>query len=86
MIHIFYPPDPPPSRGREILREKERRMGVAKRTGGWFWVMSIVCAAVCLWASASFPLPRAYVSNEKSNDLTVIDTATDTVIATVPVG
>jgi YVTN family beta-propeller protein len=30
--------------------------------------------------------PRAYVSNEDSNNITVIDTNTDSVIATIPVG
>src|SRR5438128_2353717 len=30
--------------------------------------------------------PRVYVSNEESGDISVIDSATDTVIATIPVG
>ncbi|MBI3329985.1 MAG: hypothetical protein HYZ81_25165, partial [Nitrospinae bacterium] len=62
-------------------------MGVAMRLRGrWYWVTSVLYAALCLWAYPAFPQPRAYVSNEKSNDLTVIDTETDKVIATVPVG
>src|SRR6188768_970944 len=34
----------------------------------------------------SGPLNRAYVTNENSGDLTVIDLNTDTVVATIPLG
>src|SRR5215470_18135732 len=30
--------------------------------------------------------PHVYVANERSNDITIIDTATNSVVATVPVG
>src|SRR5215831_2094866 len=39
-----------------------------------------------LLATTAFAQPRAYVTNEKSDELSVIDTATDKVIATVKVG
>src|SRR5437879_11488966 len=36
--------------------------------------------------SPAFAQPRAYVSDEKSDEVSVIDTATDQVVATVKVG
>src|SRR5512144_1744599 len=45
-----------------------------------FWLLA---SASCFPA---FAQPRAYVSNEKSDEVSVIDTATDRVIATVKVG
>ena len=41
------------------------------------------------WLLATSPVlaqPRAYVTNEKSDEVTVIDTATDKVISTIKVG
>ena len=37
----------------------------------------------CLPAAAA---PHVYVANERSNDITIIDIATNSVVATVPVG
>jgi uncharacterized repeat protein (TIGR01451 family) len=39
-----------------------------------------------LWVSAAFAEPFAYVPNVVSNNVTVIDTATNTVVDTIPVG
>src|SRR5262249_41029062 len=47
------------------------------------------CVAVALaliFASAALAAPLVYVSNERSDDVTIIDAAIDRVVATVPVG
>ena len=49
-------------------------------------IVAMVLALVGMLASAASPQPKAYVTNERSNDLSVIDSATDKVIATIPVG
>jgi len=41
---------------------------------------------VCLLGPASARAQNAYITNQFSNTVSVIDTATDTVIATIPVG
>jgi YVTN family beta-propeller protein len=46
----------------------------------------MVLAWVAFWAPTAASQPKAYVTNEKSNDISVIDTGTDKVLATVPVG
>ena len=43
-------------------------------------------ALLLLSASALAAGPHVYVANERSNDVTVIDTATNTVVGTIPVG
>ena len=47
------------------------------------WLLGTMVFAGAVRASAS---PFAYTSNQYSNDVTVTDTATNTVLATVPVG
>src|SRR5882724_4856955 len=39
-----------------------------------------------IWVASAASKPKAYITNEKSNDISVIDTATYKVAATVPVG
>jgi YVTN family beta-propeller protein len=46
----------------------------------------MVLALVGGWISSATSEPKAYVTNEKSNDISVIDTAMDKVVATMPVG
>jgi YVTN family beta-propeller protein len=46
----------------------------------------LCCAVLALTAGASHAAPFAYITNKDSANVSVIDTATDTVIATVPVG
>jgi YVTN family beta-propeller protein len=43
-----------------------------------YWLLATASLCPCQ--------PRAYVSNEKSDEITVIDTATDKVVATIKVG
>ena len=47
------------------------------------WLLGTMVFAGAVRASAS---PFAYTSNQYTNDVTVIDTAMNTVVATVPVG
>src|SRR5919108_3205505 len=68
-----------------VNRARARRQGLQGDIRK-FSVAAMVLAFVCLWASAGSPQPKAYVTNEKTNDISVIDTTTDKVIATVPVG
>jgi len=65
--------------------KRERRQGVQ---GGIHTcsVVAMALALVCVWASTGFSQPKAYVTNERSNDLSVIDITTDKVITTIPVG
>src|ERR671930_2572753 len=66
---------------------KEGHMGVrAQRGGHGFLAAALMVAVIYAWNYAAWSQPRAYVSNEQSNDITGIDTATDKVVATVPVG
>lgn len=46
---------------------------------------AVVCAAL-LQAGAAAAAPFAYVTNQASHDVSVVDLATDRVVATVPVG
>jgi YVTN family beta-propeller protein len=46
----------------------------------------MVLALVICWISSATSEPKAYVTNEKSHDISVIDTATHKVIASIPVG
>ena len=50
------------------------------------FVLLSVLGFFLLTISLTFAQPRAYVTNEKSDEVTVIDTDTDKVIATIKVG
>src|SRR6202795_2935687 len=51
------------------------------------WLVACVLALpLGLWASTSLASPFAYVSNTGSANVSVIDTASNTVVATVSVG
>lgn len=54
--------------------------------GRWLRAEVMIGALLWLWIYPASSQPRAYVPNERSNDVTVIDTTTDQVIATVAVG
>jgi YVTN family beta-propeller protein len=41
---------------------------------------------MALWAMPAAAAPFVYVTNDASNTVSVLDTATNTVVATVPVG
>ena len=71
--------------GYMVHRDRERRQ---RLQGGIHTctIVAMVLALVGMLASAASPQPKAYVTNERSNDLSVIDSATDKVIATIPVG
>ena len=60
-----------------------RAMRVRAGVGGLLWVIFL---GIVLCAGQATAKPYAYVPNEGSNDVTVFDTATDTVVATIPVG
>src|SRR5690349_3765330 len=49
-------------------------------------VLKLTLMSSCLLANAAQAQFRAYVSNVSSNDVSLIDTATNTVVATIPVG
>jgi YVTN family beta-propeller protein len=49
-------------------------------------LVPILLLLVGLWTGTSSAVPFAYISNSASNDVSVIDIATDTLVATVPVG
>src|SRR5207237_8439219 len=51
-------------------------------------VVAIICAATCVASiiCAESPNYFVYVSNERSGDVTVIDGASDTIVATFPAG
>jgi PQQ-dependent catabolism-associated beta-propeller protein len=60
------------------LRESDRRVGQT--------LMLLICVSM-FYGCARLPSgPRAYVSNERDGTVTVIDTATDRVVATINVG
>src|SRR5262245_26898215 len=48
--------------------------------------LALALTLTCLLAPASTRAQNAYITNQISNTVSVIDTATDTVIATIPVG
>jgi YVTN family beta-propeller protein len=48
--------------------------------------LALVLTLASLLAPASTRAQNAYITNEHSNNVSVIDTATNTVIATIPVG
>ena len=64
-------------------RKRESRQGLP---GGVHTcaVVAMVLALVCVWTSASFAQPKAYVTNEKSNDLSVIDITTEKSLPPLP--
>ena len=47
---------------------------------------SLTVVTLLVWATGVHAAPCAYISNYLSNNVSVIDTATNTVIATIPVG
>ena len=60
--------------------------GGVTRGGGWSWwslALLLVLALGCVSAGAQ---PFAYVTNGRSNSVSVINTTTNTVVATVAVG
>jgi YVTN family beta-propeller protein len=50
------------------------------------WLAGLVLAALGLAALHAGAAPFAYITNQGSHDVSVVDLATQTVIATVPVG
>src|SRR5262252_5455382 len=48
--------------------------------------LALALMLVCLLAPASTRAQNAYITNRNSNTVSVIDTVTNTVIATIPVG
>src|SRR5258706_4375019 len=48
--------------------------------------LSVALMLACLLAPASTRAQKAYITNQRSNTVTVIDTATNTISATIPVG
>jgi YVTN family beta-propeller protein len=48
--------------------------------------LTLIIALVLLWAGVCAAQPRAYVTNERSGDVTVIDTGFDRVMSTINVG
>src|SRR6266849_5613706 len=48
--------------------------------------LALALTLACLLAPASTRAQNAYITNQSSSTVSVIDTATDTVIATIPVG
>ena len=58
-----------------------RFLGVCRAVLYRGWAFLLMCAAVAAQAA-----PFAYITNEGSATVSVIDTATNTVVATVPVG
>jgi YVTN family beta-propeller protein len=52
----------------------------------WCLVALFLVLLVGLWADTAYAQPFAYISNAGSNNVSVIETATNTVVATVPVG
>src|SRR5258708_38882773 len=48
--------------------------------------LALALTLACLLGPASTRAQNAYITNQSSSTVSVIDTATDTVIATIPVG
>src|SRR5262249_61487809 len=59
---------------------------VAAITLAWLPALSLGLLGVMLGSTPAVAKPFAYVTNSLSNFVSVIDTATNTVVATVPVG
>ncbi len=66
------------------INAKDRKRGL------WDWTFAALCAVLAmglgLMASPAEAAPFAYVANANSNNVSVIDTATNSVVATVPLG
>ncbi len=56
---------------------------VGSRASSWIVAVGVALAVIC--ASSPHAAPFAYITND-SNNVSVVDTATNTVIATIPVG
>src|ERR1044072_2664410 len=54
--------------------------------GGGVRVVTLALFLVVFGASAALAQTRGYVTNSGNNTVSVIDTATNTVVATIPVG
>src|SRR2546426_11958212 len=59
-----------------------REKGDCMRSGARF----LLAVASLAWPAAAGALPYAYISNSSGNSVSVIDTSTDSVVATIPVG
>jgi len=65
---------------------EEITWGKTRRSYTLITVLSITLLALVMLVSIVCATPFAYITNYGSNNISVIDTANDTVIATVPVG
>ena len=54
--------------------------------GATIRILASASVFVAFAASSTFAQPRAYVANRNDDTVSVIDSATNTVVATVPVG
>src|SRR5215470_12939312 len=57
-----------------------------RRKGDASKKLALALTLACLLCPASTHAQNAYITNQRSNTVSVIDTATDTVSATIPVG
>ena len=51
----------------------------------WCRIAPLLAVVTGLWVGTAQAQPFAYVSNSESSTVSVIDTATNTVVATIPV-
>src|SRR5262249_49797404 len=65
---------------------KESKMRCRLRLRGRGRVVVLGLLALALWALPAAAAPLAYVTNGADNTVSVLDTTTNTVVATVPVG
>src|SRR4051812_27299188 len=66
---------------RECSGETPKPRTLARTVG-----CTVLACVIATVAFASEPATRAYISNERSGDLTVVDLSTNQPIATIPVG
>src|SRR5260370_27617172 len=80
------------TRGRAVLAPIEdvmKLIGISsypRRKGDAMKKLALALTLACLLGPASTHAQNAYITNANDNTVSVIDTATDTVIATIPVG
>jgi YVTN family beta-propeller protein len=72
---------------REAMMQNDNSHGsCASVRRGFIALFAMLAMGLGLMARPTEAAPFAYVANETSNNVSVIDTATNTVVATVPVG
>lgn len=68
------------------MEEARHERSVTKRTDATLGHLTILIVVMTSWAGMAWAVPFAYITNPSTNSVTVLDTATNSVLGTIAVG